>query len=79
MMKKIFFLSSIVCVTACAHVSEQIVGYNEEGMTIVRVCTSRGNLVNPSAFGSGCEIELRDYGRISNTANTVNIISNDKR
>lgn len=78
-MRKACLLMCVICLTACGHVSEQVIGYNEDGITIVRVCKSQGNLVNPSAFGSNCEIELRDYGRISNTANTVNIISNDKR
>lgn len=78
-MKKYILFFFVLCLAACAHKSEQVIGYNEDGFTIVRVCTSHGNLVNPSAFGSDCEIELRDYGRISNPSNTVNVISNDRR
>ena len=78
-MQKISLLVMVICLSACAHTSEQVIGYNEEGKTIVRVCTSRGNLVNPTAFGSDCEVQLRDYGRVSNKSDTINIITNDKR
>lgn len=79
-MKKIYAILGIVLLTtSCSHVSEEIIGNNQEGMTIVRVCKSRGNLVNPVAFGSSCFIETRDYGRISNKTNTINIISDDDR
>ena len=79
-MKKIIVLFALsLLVSACAHVSENIIGYNERGQTIVRVCKSRGNLGTVDAYGSSCTIEVRDYGRISNQANTINIISNDNR
>lgn len=78
-MKKLTLLTLFLGLCACAHTSEQIIGYNEEGKTLVRVCTSRGNLVNASAFGSDCVVELRDYGRVTNKAETVNIISSEKR
>lgn len=80
-MKKIFIYINVLFLCSCGwgHISEEIIGYNEEGKTMVRICESRGNLVNPQAFGSSCRIELRDYGRITKSAETVNIISNDKR
>lgn len=78
-MKKSLLFLIVICVSACAHTSEQIVGYNEEGLTLVRVCTSYGEYGDHAAYGSDCKIELRDYGRISNPANTVNIISNNNR
>lgn len=78
-MKKTVILFSILCLFGCSHTSEQVLGYNEKGQTIVRVCHSRGNLVNSAAFGSDCTVELRDYGRITNSANTINVISDNKR
>lgn len=79
-MKKIILLSSMICLGGCyTHTEEYVVGYNDKGQTIVRVCSSRGSPINPTAYGSSCTVELRDYGRITNSANTVNIISNDKR
>ena len=79
-MKKVLFLF-IVCLlaSACSHVSENIIGYNERGETIVQVCKSRGTLNNADAFGSSCKMEIRDYGRVSNKTNTVNVVSNDNR
>lgn len=79
-MKKVIFLFiSCMFASACAHVSENIIGYNERGETIVQVCKSRGNLASADAFGHSCKIEIRDYGRISNKSDTINIISNDNR
>lgn len=78
-MKKLLILFSLFAFSGCAHVSETIIGYNEEGKTIVQVCKSRGNLANTSAFGSSCKIEARDYGRISNKSNTLNVISTETR
>lgn len=78
-MRKTVLLFSILCLAGCSHTSEQVLGYNEKGQTIVRVCRSRGNLVNSAAFGSDCTVELRDYGRITNSANTINVISDNKR
>lgn len=75
----ILLIFPILFLSACAHTSENIVGYNEKGQTIVKVCKSRGTLSNIDAFGSSCKIELRNYGRVSNTSDTVNIISTDKR
>ena len=78
-MKKVIILSSLLLSGCFSHINETVIGYNEKGQTIVKVCKSRGNLVNSSAFGSDCIVELRDYGRITNSANTINVISNDKR
>lgn len=78
-MKKLLLSISFICFFGCSHTSEQIIGYNEHGQTIVKVCHTRGNLVNSSAFGSNCVIELRDYGRITKNAETINIISDDNR
>ncbi len=77
-MKKIIFLFLII-ITGCSHVTEEVIGYNQYGQTIVRVCKSNGNLVNPTAFGSSCSIEARNYGRISNQTTTINVISDDNR
>lgn len=78
-MKKMLILSVFLLTSGCSHVTEEIIGYNESGQTVVKICKSRGNLANAAAFGSDCKIELRDYGRISNKSNTINVISNDKR
>lgn len=78
-MKKYILCFFVLCLAACTHTSEQIVGYNEDGLTLVRVCTSYGEYGDHAAYGSDCKIELRDYGRISNPSNTINVISNDKR
>ena len=79
-MKKIFLLAACLALSACyRHTSEQIVGYNEDGKTLVRICTSKGSPASSTAFGSNCVLELRDYGRITKTAETVNIISTEKR
>lgn len=78
-MKKLLIMLCLFAVSGCAHVSETIVGYNEEGKTIVQICKSRGNLANSSAFGSSCKIEERNYGRISNKSNTLNVISTEAR
>ena len=78
-MKKLTLLILFLGLCACAHTSEQVIGYNEDGKTLVRVCTSRGNLANATAFGSECVVELRDYGRITTNAETVNVISSEKR
>lgn len=78
-MKRISVLILCGGLCACAHTSEQVIGYNEYGETLVRVCTSHGNLVNASAFGSDCTIEIRDYGRVTNKAETINVISSEKR
>lgn len=66
----------VVCLCGCAHTSESILGYNERGQTVVRVCKSYGQL---GMYGSDCTIELRDYGRVTNDAHTVNVISNPNR
>lgn len=78
-MKKLITILLLFAICGCAHVSETIIGYNEEGKTIVQVCKSRGNLANASAFGSSCKIEARDYGRVSNKSNTLNVISTETR
>lgn len=79
-MKKLVFLWFVALfLGACAHVSETVIGYNEDGKTIVRICNARGNLGNDHAFGSSCKIEMRDYGKISNTSQTFNIISTGDR
>lgn len=79
-MKYIMFLGTLMILAGCAHTYEQVVGYNEEGLTLVQVCKSYGDpTLRPDAYGSSCVLELRDYGRITNTANTVNIISNENR
>lgn len=78
-MKKIYIIITILAlVSGCSHVSEEVLGHNQYGQTIVRVCKSRGNLVNPVAFGSSCSVELRNYGRV-NQSNTINIISDHNR
>ena len=67
-MKKIIILL-ILTVFNCAcyftHLSETIIGTNEQGKTIVQFCKSKGTLKNTTAFGSTCTIELRDYGNIN--------------
>jgi len=67
-MKKIILLL-IITVFNCAcyftHLSETIIGTNEDGKTIVQFCKSKGTLKNTKAFGSTCTIELRDYGHIN--------------
>lgn len=78
-MKKYVLFFLVLGLSACAHKSEQIIGYNEEGLTLVRVCSSYGDPGNSTAYGSDCKIEVRDYGRISTPASTVNVISDDKR
>ena len=78
-MKKTLILISTICLFGCSHTNESVIGYNEKGQTIVKVCKSWGNLGNASAFGSSCTVELRDYGRVTNDAHTINVISNDKR
>ena len=79
-MKKLALVFMILGLCACSHhTKETIVGYNEEGKTLVRVCKSVGNLASQDAFGSECTIELRDYGRITTKTETVNVISADKR
>lgn len=80
MNKAIFiFLAALFC-SACTHINEEIIGYNEHGKTIVRVCKSVGDpLGHPNDYGSSCKIEERDYGRISNTATTINVISDNNR
>ena len=78
-MRKLLILATVICLAGCSHVNETIIGYNEKGQTIVKVCHSRGNLVNAAAFGSDCTVELRDYGRVTNDAHTINVISNDDR
>jgi hypothetical protein len=79
-MKKIYAIFTIlILTTGCySHVSEDVLGYNEHGQTIVRVCKSTGNPANPVAFGSSCSVELRNYGRI-NHSNTINVISDYNR
>lgn len=79
-MKKISFIILVLCLVACSHTSEQVVGYNEDGLTLVRVCTSYGDpMYTPDAYGSSCVLELRDYGRITNSASTINVISDERR
>ncbi len=77
-MKKLYLLSALM-LCACAHTAEQVIGYNEDGKTIIRVCKSRGTTNNATAFGSKCTVELRDYGRVSNASDTINIISKETR
>ena len=72
-------LGAVLC-SACTHISEEIIGYNDRGKTIVRVCKSTGDpLGHTNDYGSSCKIEERDYGRISNMANTINVISDNDR
>ena len=80
-MKKLIVIAvfATVGMSACTHINENIIGYNERGETIVQVCKSRGNLSSADAYGHSCKIEIRDYGRVSNKANTFNVISNDAR
>lgn len=79
-MKKTIILFSALCLSGCyTHTNESVIGYNEKGQTIVKVCTSHGSPLNPNAYGSSCTVELRDYGRVTNDAHTINVISNDKR
>lgn len=80
-MKKALIACSVLFLAGCVmdHTNEDVIGYNDEGKTIVKVCKYSGTPANPSAFGSTCKVELRDYGRVSNKADTINIISNDKR
>lgn len=79
-MKTVILFGIMISLVGCAHTYEQVVGYNEDGLTLVQVCKSYGDpTLRPDAYGSSCVLELRDYGRITNTANTVNIISDDNR
>lgn len=78
-MKKLTLLTLFLGLYACAHTSEQVIGYNEDGKTLVRVCKSWGVAADHAAYGSECVVELRDYGRVTNKAETVNIISSEKR
>lgn len=77
-MKKLSIISILVLFAGCSRTYyENVIGYNEKGQTLVRVCDSTvGVLDNLEA---NCKIELRDYGRISGVANTVNSISDDER
>ncbi|MCQ2581522.1 MAG: hypothetical protein MJ170_00885 [Alphaproteobacteria bacterium] len=81
MKKTLVIITACLVLSACSHthITEDIIGYNETGKALVRVCKSSGIGANAKAFGSSCLIELRDYGKISNTANTINVISNDDR
>lgn len=79
-MKKIILICGILALCGCTHTTEDVVGYNEEGLTLVRVCKAYGDpMAAANAYGSECWLELRDYGRITNNASTINVISNDKR
>ncbi len=77
-MKKLFILFSVFILSACSHVDEHIIGYNDKGQTLVKVCRSRGNIGHAFAFGSRCTIELRDYGKVTKNARTVNIVTDEK-
>ena len=80
MNRRIMVLFMALCCGACTHINEEIIGYNEQGKTIVKVCKSVGDpLGHPNDYGSSCRIEERDYGRISNTATTINVISDNNR
>ena len=78
-MKKLLLCILCLFLYACTHISEQVIGYNEEGKTLVRVCKSTGTPAYPNAYGSECLVELRDYGRITTKAETVNIVSTEKK
>lgn len=74
-MKKIIILLAVItfnCACYFTHISETVIGINEEGKTLVQFCKSKGTLKNTTAFGSSCTVELRDYGKITFEENTVN-------
>lgn len=80
MKKLLFIFASTAFLGACfSHVTEDVVGYNEDGKTIVKVCKTKGTPSNYAAFGTTCKIEKRDYGRVSNKTETLNIISESSR
>ena len=67
-MKKIILLLIVIaanCGCLFTHYSEDIIGTNDDGMTVIKFCKSKGTLVHKSIFGSTCTIELRDYGNIN--------------
>ena len=71
MKKLIFILIATLFLGACfLYLSEDIIGYNEEGKAVVKMCRSRGTVGNERLLGSSCRIELRDYGKIDTSQNT---------
>ena len=64
-MKRFALFSGLLFMTfalsAGPHSDEQVIGYNDDGLAMVRVCESLGSFENTSAFASSCRIELRDY------------------
>ena len=51
----------LFALSACPHSDEQFIGYNDEGLAMVKVCESLGSPGNHSSIASSCRIELRDY------------------
>jgi hypothetical protein len=68
-MKKFALFTILTAMTfilsACPHADEQFIGYNDEGLAIIRVCESLGSPGNSSAIASTCRIELRNYSTSS--------------
>ena len=76
-MKKVCFILCLAILSGCSFVNnEKIVGYNEQGKTVVEVC--RGGFFI-GLGGKSCNIELKDYGRVSNKSDTLNVISKEER
>ena len=68
MKKLIFVLIATLFLGACfLYLSEDVIGYNEEGKAVVKICRSRGTVGHERLLGASCRIELRDYGKVSPT------------
>ena len=76
-MKKVILFLLLGILSACAYRSEKIIGYNEEGKTLVEVCDSSvgGETV---AYSSKCVIDSRDYGNVKNKKEVVESMSFNK-
>lgn len=76
-MKRVYLILCLAAMSGCSFQNnEKIVGYNEQGKTVVEVC--RGGFVI-GIGGESCSIELKDYGRVSNKSDTLNVISKEDR